>query len=315
MNNKDSLILTVDTGGSKTQLTLYDSLGTKLSRKKCIGMGYAEDKEGGFPFLAEAIEELMGNIPRFAVTHLVINLGGKNTEQVKKEFENHFPNAKIEAFRESSGVIMSAICESEEADAILMAGTGTIALSKGKTGSILTDGWGVNIGDRGSGYWIGLEAISRSLRMLEEGDELSPLCKHITGLDMPFSAFPDPILQKKVRDSVRSRFVPLQRAAVAALTKVCAEYAKSGDKMAIKLFQDAGKELAATVLRGLKITNPEGAVILLSGGLTKCFELWGDSFTEAIKAVNCNYVCRLGKTDMSAGALYYARRYMLKKEG
>ena len=314
MKNKDSLILTVDTGGSKTQLTLFDLQGKKLSEQKCLGMGYAEDKEGGFPFLTAAIEKLMKNIPCSTVTHLVINFGGKNTEQAKKEFEKFFPNAKIEIFRESSGVIMSAICESEAADAILMAGTGTIALSKGTMGSMLTDGWGINIGDRGSGYWIGLEAISRSLRMLEEGDELSPLCKHITGLESPFSAFPDLTLQMEIRDAVRSRFIPLQRAAVAALTKTAAEYAKDGDKMAIEIFKDAGAELAATVLRGLRTTNPDGAVILISGGLTGCFELWGDSFTETIKAANHNYVCRLGKTDMTAGALYYARHYMLKKE-
>ena len=250
-----SYIVTVDTGGSKTQITLFDNDGNHLSEARCKGIGVTRESDAETELLTEALNSLMDNRNFEDVSMVIINVGGTNTEQIKSVLSPYFPNAQIEAYRESSGVIMSAICDLEKADVLLMAGTGSIALAKGKKGNIITDGWCPNIGDFGSGYWIGLEAISRSLLSLESSDSLSQLAKIITGKELPFSAMEDTSLQMVMRDEVRSHFMPLERSAVAKLTRVVADCARCGDQMAIDILRDAGKELAKTVIRAMNIAE------------------------------------------------------------
>jgi len=196
-----------------------------------------------------------------------------------------------------------------------MAGTGYIALAKGKKGNIITDGWCPNIGDFGSGYWIGLEAISRSLLSLETKKPLSSLAKIITGREVPFSPFNDTSLQMEIRDKVRSHFMPLERSKVAKLTKVAADCARCEDDMAIGIFQDAGKELAKTVIRAMNIADcKKDSVILVSGGITACSDLWKDTFNETLKREKENCIWRIGEADMTKGALHYALNYMNRRD-
>ena len=118
----DGHILTVDTGGSKTQISIFDSNGDFINDIRCAGVGVSYDSEFDFSPICEALNELMGKIAFSEVEKIVINLGGTNTEEIKKNFSTYFPSAKTVAFRESSGVIMSALCDLENADAILYAG-------------------------------------------------------------------------------------------------------------------------------------------------------------------------------------------------
>lgn len=172
-------ILTVDTGGSKTQITLFNHFGEKIKDARCKGIGSADEKETHHDLLLASLSELLPTHQFHLVKRITINVGGKNTKQIKAEFSYFFPDTQIDVFRESSGVIMAALCDAEKTDAILMAGTGTIALAKGPAGNVITDGWCPNIGDAGSGYWIGLEAIKRSVVALETESKLTPLVKYI----------------------------------------------------------------------------------------------------------------------------------------
>lgn len=306
VDSVDSYILTVDTGGSKSKLALFNFDGVCVSDGKCEGMGYAGEKKGGFPFLEAVLENLLNGIPFSSVNTVVINLGGTNTEQLTAEFQRLFHLATIKVYRESSGVIMSAFCKAESVNAILMAGTGTIALALGENGSIITDGWGPGVGDLGSGYWIGIEAIARSLKMIEETSVLSPLCKRITGLEAPFSTFSDTTEQMIIRDKVRKSFMPLERAKVAALTKVVAEYAREGDGVAAEIFDEAGVHLANCVARGLIAVGLFEAEILVSGGLINCFDLWKSSFEKTLSSFGNNFRYRIGEADMTRGAAFFA---------
>lgn len=308
-------IMTVDTGGSKTQITLFSSNGNKLNETRCIGIGVTNEANAQLDILKKAIEDIVPKENFSDIEKIVINVGGKNTDQIRGLFETLFPGASVETYRESSGVIMRALCESYNADAILMAGTGSIALSNGLNGSIITDGWCPNVGDFGSGYWIGLEAISRSVKALENNSKLTPLVKYITGKEEPFSAFMDTTEQMLIRDEIRSRFMPLERAEVAKITKVAAGFAREGDTMAKEIFNDAGVELAKTVIRGLDIAKcSDDAKILVSGGLIGCFDLWGAAFEETLNKENKNYTYFIGESDMTRGALCYALHNIKRRD-
>lgn len=305
-----SYILTVDTGGSKTQITLFTHFGEKIKDARCKGIGSTDEKGTHHNMLLSSISELLPIYQFHLVKKIVINVGGKNTDQIKAEFSHFFPDTQIDVFRESSGVIMASLCDAEKTDAILMVGTGTIALAKGPAGSIITDGWCPNIGDAGSGYWIGLEAIKRSVVALETGLELYPLVKYITGLNAPFSAFKNTTEQMVIRDEVRSHFMPLERSAVAALCKNVTEFAYQGDELAIQILKDAGTELAKTVIRGLKIAKcNDDAKVLVSGGLIHCIDLWKSSFEKTLNEEHTGITWHTGDADMTKGAIYYALHY------
>lgn len=292
----------IDTGGTKTRLCVFDTDKNLRHEVNFGGVGtYSDADLSDFVF---AIEN-DADIPHKEVSLVVCNLGGKNEEQIKNCLSKLFCSARVLVFRESSGVIMRSICQMESSDAILMAGTGSIALAIGERGSVITDGWSPNSGDKGSGYWIGLESISRSLIALES-DGLPPLARHITKREAPFSAVSDTEIQMHERDRVREGIFPLERERVASYTKVAAEYARVGDGFAKAIFEDAGALLAETVIRAVRLAQCKTPTkIFVSGGLSGCIDLWGESFSERLSA-DIDYEISVGEADMIKGALYYA---------
>lgn len=294
----------IDTGGTKTRLCVFDNVENLVFEASFKGVGaYYDCDLGDF---VTAIRSC-GEIPFENTERVVCNVGGKNDGQIRAALTELFCNARVEVFRESSGVIMRSICLMNDSDAILMAGTGSIALAIGSRGSIIADGWSPNSGDKGSGYWIGLEAISRSLIALE-GDSLPPLARCVTKREEPFFAVSDTQIQMVERDKVREGIFPLERERVAAYTKVAAEYARGGDSFAKEIFEDAGVLLAKTVLRAVKRAECKGPTrIFVSGGLTRCIDLWGDAFRQTL-AEDIEFTLAVGEADMIKGALYLAVR-------
>lgn len=292
----------IDTGGTKTRLCVFDGDKKLICEKNFRGFGAYDDTS-----LSELSAEIKDdpNIPRAEIERVVCNVGGKNDGCISQMLSELFYNARVEVFRESSGVIMRSLCLAEGADVILMAGTGSIALAIGEEGSIITDGWSPNSGDKGSGYWIGLESISRSLIALE-GESLPPLAKRVTGRDLPFPPFIDTRAQMTERDKVREGIFPLERHKVAAYTLIASECARGGDEFAKKIFDDAGSLLAETVLRGILLARCKSPTkVFVSGGLVKCMDLWGDAFRKRL-AADIEFSVSFGAPDMIKGAYYYA---------
>jgi N-acetylglucosamine kinase-like BadF-type ATPase len=72
---------------------------------------------------------------------------------------------------------------------LLLAGTGSVALGINQKGEKATSGgWGYILGDEGSGYWIGLQAIQAVIRDLEQRGESTQL----TELILPALNLPKP---------------------------------------------------------------------------------------------------------------------------
>ena len=302
-----SLIVTMDTGGSKTLLNLCDISGEIIREENCVGVGVLNEADAKIDELEAAIFCLMKGYERADVLSVVGNVGGTNNQQLTEVMQKEFPKAKVEIFRESSGVLMADLCRLKKIDAILMAGTGSIALAIGDNGSVITDGWSPYLGDGGSGFWIGMQAIRRSLRMLESKLPLSPLVKELTGREEPFSPYADVSAQMPDRDKIRGMILPLERKKVAAITKRCAEYARAGDDFSKEIFRDAGEALADTVLRAvITAGGKDSAGIMVTGGLVGCADLWSESFDKRIKRENENYSWQTGEINMIEGALYHA---------
>lgn len=59
----------------------------------------------------------------------------------------------------------------------VIAGTGSAAWGTDGQGSVRAGGWGHLLGDEGSGYWLGREAVRHALARMDRGEEPDPLTR------------------------------------------------------------------------------------------------------------------------------------------
>ena len=285
MNKK---LIAADIGGSKSRIRLLDTDGTVLSETVGTGVADSEDHAAPLPTLETLISEVSHG---GSVGAVAINLGGKNTGQVLTTFRKFFPDAPIKIFRESEGTAAFALGKEYGAPIILMAGTGAIAVGQWKGHFVTAGGWGINVGDAGSGYDIGLQAVRMSLAALDNTEPLSPLAKCICGCEEPLAATQDPSVFKDNRDQVREKIAPFDRQHIASFTKIVAEFAERGDRSALEIFEYAGKNLAELVINTGKKLGDAQKSIVVTGGLIHTKKFWGKSFEAVLKDFRIQYVC------------------------
>jgi glucosamine kinase len=142
---------------------------------------------------------------------------------------------------------------------LLIAGTGSIAWARGASGDIRKiGGWGHLLGDEGSGYFIGSQAM-RCLTWSEDG-RAAP------------TAMTDPLLEfcgvGSVEDLITWREAA-SKAQVAAVAPLVVEAANGGDSAARETLAAAVQSLVAHVEASLEATGPwsGSAPLVLWGGL------------------------------------------------
>ncbi|MGB2963838.1 MAG: BadF/BadG/BcrA/BcrD ATPase family protein [Anaerolineales bacterium] len=196
------------------------------------------------------------------------------------------------------------------------AGTGSLARGWTETGREAGAGaWGATLGDEGSGFWIGMQAM---IAILQASDGrinptllTEPVLKHFN-----FSGVVDMVIQvshglvrpkdnnelgvvpdsgQEHADTIddatggiqyhkRNRNEPLTRYEVASLCPVIEKIALEGDKTAIEIFNKAGIELgrlAVAVIKRLEMEDERFAVIPF-GGVFRANNLILDSFQKTI---------------------------------
>ncbi|MBO5454280.1 MAG: hypothetical protein J6A69_10035 [Clostridia bacterium] len=272
-------LLIADIGGTNTRLYITDINNNVLYES--VGYGVATATDEDLPILS--LEEQIAELPeKQNVGAIAINLGGKNTNQVKKCFKKVFCDTPLEIFRESEGTAAYALGEEYNAPVVLMAGTGAIAVGKSNNGFVITGGWGINIGDDGSGYDIGLQAIRMSLKALDNTETLSPLTKFLCNCDQPISATENPVLYRDKRDIVRSKLYPFDRPNISSLSKTVFEFAKKGDKSALDILKYSGEKLAELVICTANKLSGEIPNVVVTGGLIHSREFWKEYFEKAV---------------------------------
>ena len=305
--------MALDTGGTKSFALIADLHKRVIAEAHFDGLGVAHDDACA---ALQPLEDAMERILREAALRaeeigcVVVNLGGKNEQQMRSALHRIFPAAHVEVHRESSGVLAEQIGRAHGADAVLLAGTGAIAISYSSKGRFIADGWGANMGDRGSGYWIGERALQIALCALEERQPLSHFASMVTGRETPFTAQETGSALMCARDKVRERLFPLARERVAAWCKTAAKYALEGDTALAALFAEAGRAMAETVERALCAVGLPDGVPLAIGGLTNCAGLWQPAFEKRL-----GRALRIGGANLAYGALERAVDWQRRDDG
>lgn len=157
---------------------------------------------------------------------------------------------------------------------LILAGTGSNVYGVNRAGeSAQVGGWGYLVGDEGSGYWIGMEAIRAFMRHHDGrgyGTRLTDLILTKLELDTP-------------DDLIRWLYATNRTREVAALAELVLQTADLGDSLATSIIERGAQELlvhANAVLNRLKV---ESLPIAFTGGLLERPNMLSHRLCELLK--------------------------------
>ena len=249
-------VLGIDAGGTKTVCLLADESGTILSEARGPGANlHAAGELAVEKVLHELMERAIGDL---TVVPAAICLG---IAGVDREDEAQVVRAMMRRIGYKSRVLVvnDALIAlvagaGDEPAIVLIAGTGSIAYGRNGSGEAArAGGWGHMIGDEGSGYWIGREALAAVMRGADgRGPE--------TGLAGEILAHFNVSDVSRLPRIVYDRESP--RMSVAALGPIIQRVASEGDAVATRILERAAEEL-----------------VLAAQSVTMRLEMRGDRFT------------------------------------
>jgi len=310
-----TLYLAIDAGGTKTRCLLADE--TRMLARAETGtvklMRVAE---------AEADVRLRTMLDEVAagagvlldqVARTCFGLAGSRSESVQRWAKGAIAAAGV------GGEI--SICGDEEIalDAafhggpgiLLIAGTGSHCVGRASDSALHSaGGWGPVLGDEGSGYWIGLEAVRAALRAKDQengGDAAGLLLEvwRVFGVE----SLGELVALGNLRVPCKAMSPP----DFALLAPVVARCAETGNALARSILRRAGEELAAQVVlvhRRMTCAAPPAALIEVAytGSVLEQIGLVREVFVAQVTEALHGTKVRDKPVDPLDGALWRARR-------
>lgn len=298
--------LGVDGGGTKTTFTLIDEIGKIIySTTK----GACHFNQIGFEklevLLREGLNEILygANIKRDEIKHSFLGLAGYGkVEEAKVKIENVVKKAFYELDYTVDSDIRVAIAGALSGrDGInIIAGTGSIGLSINGDKISRCGGWGASIGDEGSAFWIGKKSI----------ETFSKECDGRLRKGSLYEMF-----KKKLRLEDENKIITFlndkiknDRGEIAKLAYICSLSALEGDENAIKIFKEAGEELAQIVKVLLRnFDNEEEVLLSYTGGVFKSGELILKPLRSELEEYNVKIISPILPPHLGACLLAYIK--------
>lgn len=162
-------VLSIDGGGTKTRIIVSDSSGIEMDRgeggsSNIITMGI----DGMLKSVNEAYSNLENDYSFIAMWAGFAGLGPSSFNATKQALSDLFniPDFDNIILTTDAQLLSSQLTFSPVSTAVgLIAGTGSISMAFSDTNTLCrAGGFGNLLGDEGSGYWIGLEAIKTVLK-------------------------------------------------------------------------------------------------------------------------------------------------------
>jgi N-acetylglucosamine kinase-like BadF-type ATPase len=229
----------LDSGGTKTECWLGDE--TRVLGRAAAGTVKLTrvSQEVATARMQELLREVsaQAGVSLAEVVRTCVGIAGYSIAEVREWAER--------VVREMVGGEV-VVCGDDEIalDAAFRGGPGILAI--GGTGSAVlgrcadgtrfkAGGWGPGIGDEGSGYWIGREALRRAFSAIDKGEE----CALLEAIRSAWGV--------EDVDAVVAYANGRPGPDLAALTRVVVACAEQGDAVAAGVMEDAGVELARQI--------------------------------------------------------------------
>jgi N-acetylglucosamine kinase-like BadF-type ATPase len=302
-----SFFLGVDGGGTKTCFVLLDCGGKVAAAHEGPTSDHLQvGIDGVREVLAAGLAELFreAEIGSSAVAYAFFGLPAHGEDSAAQVLLDGLPEPLLGHRRYRCGNDMTCAWAGSlggEDGINIVAGTGSIGYGERKGRSARAGGWGEIFGDEGSAYWIAAQGLNVFTRMsdgrLPKGPLHASLRRHL-GLDADLD------LCAKLANAPSRR-------AIAAMAELVARAARDGDVEAIRVFDDAARELTAiieAVRQALQFEPGERVCVSYSGGVFNAGELILAPLRHHIERYSKTYELKTPMLAPSLGAAIYAAR-------
>lgn len=268
------MLLCFDGGGSKSRMLLADgelnligdgaSLGTNVNHTPL-----AEARAN----LCSCLEQTIAGREICRIDEAVATIVGP-VEELEALLEPY--GCGVERFEEPESGLWAGVLR--PSGYVALSGTGSDVFHISAAGGRVArhGGWGLLLGDEGSGAWIGqqaLRAVARDYADVGPHTLMSELAKEALGVTEHWG-----IVRKMYASPSPIRYL-------AAFTPHVARAAREGDELALSLFAQAGEHMARQLLWLIeKQASPEdGDVCVLAGGAWKAHPVMRETFAALIR--------------------------------
>jgi glucosamine kinase len=271
-----SLYLGIDAGGTKTDCAV--SNGAELLGQASAGScklaraGPVRARENLQAAILQACSAAKASVGE--IQHVCIGMAGASIPEAvswaQETIREIIPAATI--YVAGDHIVAHRAAFGTSPGVLVISGTGSIAFGRNQAGETArAGGWGPNVSDEGSAFWVGREAVMAALRAYDTGGDNSLL----PIIAQAWKVAPEEVV--RAANAAEPRF--------SELAGPIAEAAQAGDPMARDITDRAGKALA--LLGGAVIQRlwPRGGVVpvALAGGVLQGSTLVRQSFKEAMR--------------------------------
>jgi len=261
------LVLGVDGGGTKTTGLLAEASGTILARGRGEG---SNQNVIGIDNAARNLAGLIATLARTAgrtvaeIGSAVLGLAGAGAERDRRILIEAI-QARLRTMGlppvplsiESDGRIALEGAFNGGPGVVAVAGTGSVVMGKSPDGTTISiGGWGRVIGDEGSGYCIGLEALKSVSREIDGRGAAGRLRVTIS------ARFGLETRERIIAAVYREKFD------IPSIAPAVIDAAESGDGVALEILTRAAREFAPQVVTAVtRLGLQGGAGVVMIGGL------------------------------------------------
>ncbi|HEV2983273.1 MAG TPA: BadF/BadG/BcrA/BcrD ATPase family protein [Vicinamibacterales bacterium] len=295
-------MLGIDAGGTKTVCLLADAQGALVSEGRGPGANLHTAGELAVEkVLHEVMETAIGDRD---ISPAAICLGVAGVDRAD---EARTVGAIMRRIARHSRVLVvndaliALVAGAGDAPGILLnAGTGSIAYGRNASGEAArAGGWGHMIGDEGSGYWIGREALAAVMRA---ADGRGPSTRLTPEMLAHFQVADVSHLPRIVYD----RDVP--RMSVAAVGPIVQQVVEQGDAVATRILERAADELVLAVQSVASRLEMRGDTftVYLAGGVFKVVPWLAQELPRRLIEVAPRCQVQLLDAEPAVGAVWLA---------
>lgn len=298
------LVVGVDGGGSKTRVIVGNGSGEILSEATGPGSATALDRtDESAEIIGKIVREAVAEVAQleFKPSIVVCGVSGAGRTNVQNALRASLEDREIadEVVVVGDGEIAMYDAFGRGAGVLMVSGTGTIAHGRGPSGQeARCGGWGIFVGDEGSGRWIGRRALA-VVAAASDGREPPT---ELTGAILTAAQLND-----------TSELIPWAIAAtgkeLAALAPVVMNCAANGDARANALVAVSVEELVLHVRTlAIKLFGDDRAHIpvALAGGLMLKGSLLRKRLEQRLKSAVPGAVVKSGEIVPARGAMRWA---------
>jgi len=300
------LYLGIDTGGTKTDCAVSNGaelLGQATGAScKLARVGKERGRENLQAVIRQATET--ARVDRATIQHVCIGMAGASLAEAvhwaQQTIRELIPDSTI--YVAGDHVIAHRAAFGTSPGVLVISGTGSIAFGRNQNGETArAGGWGPNVSDEGSAFWVGREAVTEALHAFDFGKSNGLLA---TIADC-WKVAPEEVI--RLANSSEPRFPELAGPIVNA--------AEQGDASARAITDRAGKALAGLASAVINRLWPDGGIVpvALAGGVLQGSPLVRQAFKDAMKSAQPQAAVSFAFVRPVLGALEIAAQRGVKR--